>query len=54
LFTGSLPLSHTLKMPGRNMQKRNKKPDKEKRKNQEHDNPFDDIFFWLTLATTET
>jgi hypothetical protein len=35
------------------MQKPNKKPKREKQKTQENNNPFDDIFFWLTLATTD-
>ena len=35
------------------MQKKDKKPNMEKLKTQEYKNPFDDIFFWLTLATTD-
>jgi len=35
------------------MQKNDKKPNMEKQKTQEYRNPFDDIFFWLTLATTD-
>ena len=35
------------------MQMKDKKQNMKKLKTQEYRNPFDDIFFWLTLATTD-
>ena len=35
------------------MQKKDKKPNMKKLEKQEYRNPFDDMFFWLTLATTD-
>jgi hypothetical protein len=54
LFTASLLFQHTLKtLEKGNMRKGNKKPKKSKPKIQNYDNPFDDIFFWLNLASTD-
>ena len=35
------------------MQKSKKERKRRKRKAQQHDNPFEDFSFWLTLATTD-